>query len=69
MLRELILAIGLLTLLGCSDDASTVGNRPGAQVEPKESTPTLTLATPAEFAQELAARRGKVVLVEMWATW
>lgn len=69
MLRKLILTLGLLAFVGCGENASTIGNPADSQTVPSEPVAVATVVTPAEFAQELAARQGKVVLVEMWATW
>lgn len=63
-----------LAALGCSPTSTpaptattTTANPPGATTQVTEVD--LKLVTATEFAAEMAAREGKVVLLDMWATW
>ena len=71
--------VGLLLFgLGCSGqmspvtgDAEAVITEPKADagIQPPQYDPQLRLITVADFERELEKHRGRVVLLDMWATW
>lgn len=81
----LSLCIGILLLAGCkrpADDAKTVAapsaqprpaspaaEQPVSAAAPKPQVPNLRIATIDGAQYDLAARRGKWVVVNFWATW
>lgn len=68
MSRRSRLAAGTATLLALTSVAST-GGTDARDVAVAANASTVELISAAEFRSELAALRGKVVIVNLWATW
>lgn len=70
MQRHLISAIALLLLAsGCSDIPSSPGGDTPGSPNVGESAPDFTKTDTAGRAISLSQFRGKVVLIDFWATW
>jgi thiol-disulfide isomerase/thioredoxin len=68
------LAATLFALVGCSDTTAKQGSGlPGSTSPPAASPPTAALSLRViderQLASEIERHRGKVVLVDFWATW
>ncbi|MCC7473837.1 MAG: TlpA family protein disulfide reductase [Pirellulales bacterium] len=64
----LLVLIGIWSPLGCGPKA-TVTNAPTATAAPSQRAVELTVVDRAGFDAAVERLRGKVVLVDFWATW
>ena len=68
------IALTALCLFGCSAEPPAATAPPAAQAPPSAATPaarevTLTVADEQDYQRLLDTLKGKVVLVDFWATW
>ena len=70
MTRQAVLRVALLLLTagGCTSDGETAGNA-GGRVEVGLPAPSYTTVSLDGDSVSLAQQRGKVVLLNIWATW
>lgn len=74
-----LLALGLFAMpFGCSNDSTkpdkgiaTATEKKPASTPPEGNTepPMIEVVTPEQYAATIARHKGKVVLVDFWATW
>jgi peroxiredoxin len=73
-----VLGVALLSLTGCDQGKSELGAEPAAQPVPLQERGALSIGSPAPNFElwdgdgnptTLVAHRGKVVLINFWATW
>lgn len=68
-----IVAVALLSLIGCSQTAPPTADVGDGDATPPATIPAanveIKLVSADEFTAEMDAKKGKVVLLDMWATW
>lgn len=68
-LRLVLVTLLILTIAGCSKKESATPSAPAGPVKEGKPAPLFTLPDLSGKSVSLADHRGKVVLVNFWATW